>query len=193
MTDDDSTRIRGWLRGRLPADWFLEPADVTLDRDEILIIGRIDEPPTAPDSDGPGPDTNGPDTADTDNAERSAAQQGRIRHFREDTRARRIQIARELEHHTGRRVSWGVRCGDTTELFTTASIPVMTRLRQPERRVLDTLVDAGVARSRSDALAWCVRLAGQHNEQWLTELREALTHVEDIRRTGPRPPDTPSA
>jgi hypothetical protein len=181
MTNDDSTRIRAWLRGRLPTDWFLEPAEVTLDRDEILIVGRIDEPPTEPVS----------DDADTDNAARSTAQQGRIRHFREDTRARRIQIARELEHHTGRRVSWGVRCGDTTELFTTASIPVMTRLRQPERRVLDTLVDAGVARSRSDALAWCVRLTGQHNEQWLTDLREALTHVEDVRRTGPRPPDTP--
>ena len=43
----------------------------------------------------------------------------------------------------------------------------MTRLRQPQRLVLDTLVDAGVARSRSDALAWCVRLVGQHEEDWL--------------------------
>ena len=44
----------------------------------------------------------------------------------------------------------------------------MTRLRQPQRMVLDTLVDAGVARSRSDALAWCVRLVGQHEDDWLT-------------------------
>ena len=49
----------------------------------------------------------------------------------------------------------------------------MTRLRQPQRQVLDTLVDAGVARSRADALAWCVRLVGQHEDDWLGELREA--------------------
>jgi hypothetical protein len=63
---------------------------------------------------------------------------------------------------------------------------VMTRLRQPERLVLDTLVDAGVARSRSDALAWCVRLVGEHEDSWLTDLREALRTVEQVRSGGPR-------
>src|SRR5437870_7407918 len=48
-----------------------------------------------------------------------------------------------------RKVSWGARIGDQEELFTTASVPIMTRLRMPERQVLDTLVEAGVARSRS--------------------------------------------
>jgi len=170
MTHDDAARIRGWLSGRLPSDWFVEPVEVTVDRDEVLVCGRIREPEVA---------------ADSGDAERSAARQGRIRQFREDTRARRIEIARELEHRTGRRVSWGARCGEDTELFTTASVPVMTRLRQPERRVLDTLVEAGVARSRSDALAWCVRLVGQNSQEWLGELREALKRVEDIRRAGP--------
>ena len=57
----------------------------------------------------------------------------------------------------------GARGSATTEqLFTVASVPVMTRLRQPERVVLDTLVDAGVARSRSDALAWAVGWSAQH-------------------------------
>jgi hypothetical protein len=78
-----------------------------------------------------------------------------------------------------------VRCGDTHELFTHLSAPVMTRLRQPERLVLDTLVDAGVARSRSEALAWCVKLVGEHTEEWLTDLRDAMTKVEDLRRRGP--------
>ena len=59
-----------------------------------------------------------------------------------------------------------------TEMFTTLSVPVMTRLRQSERRVLDTLVDAGVARSRSDALAWCVRLTGENADSWLSRLRD---------------------
>jgi hypothetical protein len=122
---------------------------------------------------------------DAGEAERAAAAAGRVRGFREDTRGRRIEIARELEHRTGRRVSWGVRMGERTMLFTTASVPVMTRLRQPERQVLDTLVDAGVARSRSDALAWCVRLVGSNSQTWLADLREALQRVEQVRSQGP--------
>ena len=86
----------------------------------------------------------------------------------------------------GRKVSWGVNCGERRVMFTTISVPVMTRLRQSERLVLDTLVDAGVARSRSDALAWCVRLVGQHEDSWLADLREALRHVEQVRSAGPR-------
>ena len=61
----------------------------------------------------------------------------------------------------------------------------MTRLRQPQRQVLDTLVDAGVARSRADALAWCVRLVGQHEDDWLAELRTAMESVADVRAKGP--------
>ena len=82
-------------------------------------------------------------------------------------------------------MSWGVICDNYKVMFTTLSIPVMTRLRQSERRVLDTLVDAGVARSRSDALAWCVRLVGEHEDSWLSDLREALRHVEQVRAEGP--------
>ena len=61
----------------------------------------------------------------------------------------------------------------------------MTRLRQSERQVLDTLVDSGVARSRSEALAWCVRLVGQHSDEWLSGLRGALSEVERLRAEGP--------
>ena len=70
-------------------------------------------------------------------------------------------------------------------LFTHLAVPVMTRLRQPERQILDTLVESGVARSRSDALAWCVRLVGRNSEEWLERLREARTHVEKVRAEGP--------
>jgi len=79
-----------------------------------------------------------------------------------------------------------VICNDKKVMFTTFSVPVMTRLRQPERLVLDTLVDAGVARSRSDALAWCVRLVGKHEDTWLADLKDALRHVEQVRAEGPR-------
>jgi hypothetical protein len=164
-----STEIQGWFVGRLPDDWFTSAAEVTTDREEITVIGTL-----------PAPETDGEAEAT------SAAAEGRIKRFREDTRAHRIEIASEAERRYGRKVSWGVRCGDVAEMFTTLSVPVMTRLRQSERRVLDTLVDAGVARSRSDALAWCVRLTGEHADAWLAELREALRRVEEVRSQGPQ-------
>jgi len=157
--------IRGWFTGRLPDEWFTAPAVVTVDREEITIVGTL-----------PVPD---------DGADAEGFAEGRIKRFREQTRERRIEIAREAEHRFQRKVAWGVACGDVSEMFTTLSVPVMTRLRQPERRVLDTLVDAGVARSRSDALSWCVRLTGEHADAWLAELRTALQRVEEVRAQGP--------
>jgi hypothetical protein len=124
--------------------------------------------------------------ADAAPAELAAAADGRARRFREETRDNRIEIAREAEVKFSRKVSWGVICGGQKVMFTTLTVPVMTRLRQSERRVLDTLVDAGVARSRSDALAWCVRLVGEHEESWLGQLREALRRVEAVRAGGPQ-------
>jgi hypothetical protein len=82
-------------------------------------------------------------------------------------------------------VSWGARLGEVDMLFTHISVPVMTRLRQPERQVLDTLVDAGVARSRSEALSWAVKLVGEHAESWLSDLREAMQEVDKLRSQGP--------
>jgi hypothetical protein len=162
--------IHGWFAGRLPADWFAGTSDVVTDRDEILVVGTLSDPALPADAT--------PEAA-------AAARTARIDGFREDTRERRMAIAREAQHRFGRRVSWGAQCGDARTLFTTVSVPAMTRLRMRERQVLDTLVDAGVARSRSHALAWCVRLVAEHQEDWLSDLRDALTHVEKVREQGP--------
>ena len=105
-----------------------------------------------------------------------------------------MALAREAEQRYGRTVAWGAQAGATRQLFTTRSVPVMTRLRQPERQVLDTLVEAGVARSRSDAVAYCVRAVGENADAWLGELREALQAVQRLRGEGPRssaPPGPP--
>jgi len=161
--------LTGWLSGRLPADWFTAAPAVTVDRDEVVVIGEI----AVPDYEG------------LDEAGRLGADEGRITRFREDTRDERMAIAREIEQRFGRAVAWGAGIGETRRLFTHAAVPVMTRLRQPERLVLDTLVDGGVARSRSDALAWCVRLVGENSESWLADLRDALSSVEKVRATGP--------
>ena len=109
----------------------------------------------------------------------------RVEAFREETRASRMAIADAAEARFGRKVAWGIECGGAREVFTSLSVPVMTRLRMQERAVLDTLVDASVARSRSDALAWCVRLVGQHQDEWIAKLRDALVAVKQVRSEGP--------
>ncbi len=159
-----------WFTGRLPGDWFTGAPAVTVDREEIVVIGELAAPEVA---------------ADTDEAARTAAATGRIGRFREETREARMQIADEAEARYGRKVAWGASIGDTRMLFTHLAVPVMTRLRQEERRVLDTLVDAGVARSRADALAWCVTLVGEHTDEWLAGLRQAMEHVDELRKQGP--------
>jgi hypothetical protein len=168
-TTPDTEEIRGWLSGRLPA-WFDGAPEVAVDREEILVVGTLAPPALSPDA---------------GDAERAASRRGRATAFREETREQRIAIARELESRYDRHVSWGVAVDGERLLFTHLAAPVMTRLRQPERHVLDTLVASGVARSRSDALAWCVRLVGQHAEEWLAELQEALSAVERVRSSGP--------
>jgi hypothetical protein len=163
--------IQGWFSGRVPAGWFTGAPDVQTDRDEILVVGALTEPELPPGA-----------TAEAGSAARGA----RIAGFREDTRGQRMRIADEAQHRFGRKVSWGATCGETSMTFTTLSVPAMTRLRMPERRVLDTLVDAGVARSRSHALAWCVRLVAERQDEWLADLREALGAVEKVRAEGPK-------
>jgi hypothetical protein len=163
--------LQGWFAGRLPADWFVGAPTVDADRDEILVVGTLAEPELP---------------ADASSDAVAAARASRIAGFREDTRGQRMRIADEAQHRFGLKVSWGAICGDQTVRFTTLAAPAMTRLRMPERRVLDTLVDAGVARSRSHALAWCVRLVAERQDDWLKDLRGALESVEKVRAEGPK-------
>jgi hypothetical protein len=162
--------LAGWLAGRLPDGWFTGPPEITVDRDEITVVGTL-APPELP--------------ADAGELEAAQAAAGRISRFREESRTQRMEISDEIRRRFGRPVAWGAVAADSRQVFTSLSVPVMTRLRQPERMVLDTLVDAGVARSRSDALGWCVRLVARNSEQWLADLRGALQGVEQVRSQGP--------
>ena len=165
----DARDAADWFAGRLPDEWFAGDPEVIVDREEITVIGRLPE---------------------ADGEESEARASGRAARFREQTRSERMRIADEAEARYARKVAWGVDiagAGDTERiLFTHMAVPVMTRLRQPERQVLDTLVDAGVARSRSDALAWSVRLVGEHADEWLGRLRDAMREVDDLRAQGPQ-------
>jgi hypothetical protein len=163
--------IGAWFAGRVPDGWYEASPDIAIDDDEIQVVGTL-APPALP--------------AGASEDEVRVAEQARISGFREETRAARMRIADEAQPAFRRTVSWGAVCGGSTVLFTTAGVPVMTRLRLDERRVLDTLIDAAVARSRSEALAWCVRLVSEHEADWIRELRDAMAGVEEVRNRGPR-------
>ena len=81
-----------------------------MDREEIVIVGRLSEP-----------------TRSGSDADRAAAESGRITQFRETTRERRITLARQIEHRYQRKAAWGAVCGGTRELFTTLAAPVMKK------------------------------------------------------------------
>ena len=91
--------VHGWLAGRLPDEWFEGPPTVTVDRDEIVIVGRITPPEVS---------------ADADAATVAAAESGRITRFREETREGRMAIDREAQHRYGRSIAWGAEAGGTT-------------------------------------------------------------------------------
>ena len=85
-TNGIGEQIKGWFAGRLPGDWFTGPAEIIIDREEITIVGTLPAPKSG---------TGGSD------AERAAAAEGRIKRFREETRAKRIEVAREAERRLG--------------------------------------------------------------------------------------------
>lgn len=157
--------IRAWFVARVPTTWSVGPVAVDADRDEILVTSSL----AAPEPAG------------------TRAVLAQVKRFREETREGRVVLAHEAEHRFGRKVSWAASCGGEVFVFAHLAVPVMTRLRMEERSVLDTLIDAGVARSRSEALAWCVRLVGRHQAEWITQLRQALVAVEEARAAGPDP------
>ena len=154
--------LSSWFGAALPTGWFADGPHVRFDSDEILITGDLGEP-----------------GAGLDHEQQIVA-------FREATREQRMEIADRAQAQFRRIVSWGVECGGAQVLFTTVNAPAMTRLRLDERAVLDSLIEGGVARSRSEALAWCVRLVGQHEGDWIAELADAVDAVKRVRNEGPQ-------
>lgn len=161
LTTEQATE---WFAERLPGAWF-SAVRVLVDRDEIMVVGTL--------------------TRSTEDGSDEGSDVDHIDWFREETRDERVAIAKRAERSFARKVSWATTCGEADATFTHLSVPVMTRLRLPERQILDTLVSAGVARSRSDALGWCVRLVADHEGDWLDELRDAISTVDRIRAQGP--------
>ena len=171
------------IQERLPAQLLAGAPEISVYDDEVVVVV-----PIAADS----LHSSLPDDERRDAALRLIGRR------RDETRSLRMKLARDVQEVAGRPVAWGMRVGDTTALFTTRSAPVRTRLGRAERDVLDTLVAAGVAETRSSALAYTVRAFAVEHTDWLAEVRAAIEQVEQVRarlkltrRSGA--PDTGSA
>jgi len=158
--------IQSWLQERALANLLASPPEIALYDDEAVIVLPLA-------------------TAELDEAladeQLRAAERALIVRRREETRPWRMKQARELQPKLGRAVAWGMRAGASAALFSTRSVPVMTRLGRTERDVLDTLVAAGVADTRSAALAYAVRAFAAEHIDWLDEVREAIAQVDQVR------------
>src|SRR5439155_19763262 len=134
---DVVAEIAKWFGSRVPADWFRGPPELTVDGEEILVAGELADRPGG----GRRPSAARSRRVSAGGAAASGAveEAETIKAFREATREARVRIASDAERRFGRKVSWGASCGETSILFTTVSVPVMTRLRIAERRVLDPL------------------------------------------------------
>jgi hypothetical protein len=161
-----TNELQSWLQERAPANLLAGPPEIAIYDDEAVIVLPLV-------------------TAELDDAltdeERRAAERALIARRREETRPWRMKQARELQSRLGRSVAWGMRAGESEALFSTRSVPVMTRLGRTERDVLDTLVAAGVADTRSAALAYAVRAFAAEHTDWLDEVREAIAQVDQVR------------
>ena len=96
--DEAVVKLRGWFLGRLPEEWFEGQPEIVLDREEITVVGRLQAPALGDDA---------------SEVERTAAVEGGIQRFREETRERRIEIALEAEHRFRRKVSWGIAVAES--------------------------------------------------------------------------------
>lgn len=163
-------QFRKWFTEQIPGPWFKGDLEVSADHQEILVVGTLPEPSY---------------NKEQSDDEKKDLRLSKIRNFREDTREQRMEIASKAERLFNRKVSWGVKSGDAEVNFTGLGIPVMTRLRLKERSLLDTLVASGVARSRSEALSWCVALVASKQKDWIDNLKEATKQVREVRRRGP--------
>jgi hypothetical protein len=158
--------LQSWLQERAPANLLAAPPEIAIYDDEAVIVLPIV--------------TSELDDGLAEEAQR-AAERALIVRRREETRPWRMKQARELQPKLGRSVAWGMRAGGSETLFSTRSVPVMTRLGRTERDVLDTLVAAGVADTRSAALAYAVRAFAAEHTDWLDEVREAIAQVDQVR------------
>lgn len=178
------TEAARWVHEQMPAELLSGPPELSAYDDEVVVLLPIALPALPEDL---------PAEA------RRRAEYQLIAQRREETRPLRMRLARDLQKRLGLAVAWGMRAGESEALFTTRSAPVMTRLGRAEREVLDTLVAAGVADTRSSALAYAVRAFATEHADWLAEVRDAIAQVEQVRarlsltpRSGPpaRPDST---
>ena len=156
--------LRKWLLSQLPASVVGSDPEITIDADELLIILTLNT-----------------ETLVGEGEALKNAEHALLERQRSETRALRIQLGRQLERTCGYAVSWGMRAGGTVQLFTPNTTAVMTRLTREERQVLDTLIAANVANTRSAALGYIVRTFAVEHQDWLHKAQQAAKNMASLR------------
>ena len=164
----------GWLSAGCRRTFRRRP-EVTVDREKITVVGTLAVPDLA---------------EGASDAERAAALRGRIEGVpRGHPRQAHRDTSSSTEHRTAK-VAWASRSTGSV-LFTTLSVPAMTRLRRPSA----PCSTPGRRRRRevADALAWCVKLVGKHSDGGSRSCAPAMRRsrgsaVRAPRETGRRRP-----
>jgi hypothetical protein len=153
------------LAEQLPAHLLGEEPELTLEDDELLVVMQVNT-----------------DGVTGEGKERRLGEQELIMRLRQESRALRIQLARAIHHDYGFVVSWGMRAGETLRMFTSnATKPVMTRLTREERKVLDSIIAANIANTRSAAISYIIRIYAREHQDWLQEVQLLSERMAQLR------------
>ena len=165
----DPGEIKSWLLEQLPTSVLASDPEIIVESDELLVILHV-----------------AVDSLAGEGEVRAQSERALIDRLRAETRALRIHLARSINRTYGVVVSWGMQAGETVQMFTSNNtVPVMTRLTRTERQVLDTLIAANIANTRSTALSYIVRTFAAEHPDWLNEIREVAKHMAQLRKQVP--------
>jgi hypothetical protein len=165
----DPDEIKSWLLEQLPSSVLASDPEINIESDELLVILHV-----------------AVDSVTGEGEARAQSERALIDRLRTETRALRIHLGRSINRTYGMIVSWGMQAGETLQRFTSnTTVPVMTRLTRTERHVLDTLIAANIANTRSTALSYIVRTFAAEHRDWLNEIQGVARHMARLRKQVP--------
>lgn len=147
----DEGDLRTWFEHRIPEGWTQQPPEITVDGDQAtvnVLLEPVDVPEGMP------------------GKARKKTFTRQISSWRKKTRKKREEIAAEARNEHGLDVVWAATIEDHSRSFTGKRSSIKAKLGKAELSTLDAMVAAGAAGSQQEALGVCVRLAGQHQDEW---------------------------
>ncbi|MEN2999984.1 MAG: S46 family peptidase [Acidilobaceae archaeon] len=89
-----------------------------------------------------------------------------------------VQMSQRLIRSIGREVEGALRAAEEREPSTVIS---SIRLREEELQVIDELVNAGIFKSRSEAVAFFTKRGIEASKDWLEKVRENIKRIRELQ------------